>query len=181
MDEVWKDIVGYEGLYQISSLGRVKRLAGTRRSSRHSICPVKERILSPHIDSRGRIGYSLSKEGKQQEYKAAILLLTAFVGPRPKGMECCHYDDNSSNNTLSNLRWDTKANNIKDMFRNNKVNMHENHPRHKLNWVQVNEIKCLLNTKMRVIDIARKFNIGWSTVWHIKLGHTWNTNKQEDV
>lgn len=49
------------------------------------------------------------------------LVLETFVGPCPEGMECCHNDDNSYNNVLSNLRWDTRRANLLDRFRNGRI------------------------------------------------------------
>ena len=51
-------------------------------------------------------------------YVVARQVLTAFVGPKPHGLECCHLDDDPFNNALANLRWDTHSGNMKDRARN---------------------------------------------------------------
>lgn len=53
----------------------------------------------------------------QTRFKVAVLVLLAFVGPRPKGMECCHNDGDPENNSLDNLRWDTHSSNVYDAIR----------------------------------------------------------------
>ena len=66
-------------------------------------------------------GYLYVLFGRDMHY-VAHLVLTAFVGPRPPGKECCHNDGNKLNNAVENLRWDTRSENVRDIVR------HGNHP-----------------------------------------------------
>lgn len=109
MSEEWRDVVGADGLVKVSNFGRILRLKRHSRTGRKGNTgipftpkPPKNRVW---ITGRGSI-------------HVAILVLEAFVGLCPDGMECCHYDDNQTNNKLSNLRWDTHANNVRDGYRN---------------------------------------------------------------
>lgn len=119
--EVWKDIGGYEGLYQVSNLGRVRSVR------RMANCPVmksgtrlvRERILKPwRFLRKGKVlalGVDLSKNNKVKKFHIHKLVLTSFVGPCPDGMEACHFPDRDvTNNRLDNLRWDTHSNNEAD-------------------------------------------------------------------
>lgn len=74
-----------------------------------------------------------------------VLMLESFVGPRPKGMEGCHWDDDKMNNTLDNLRWGTKADNVQDSVRNGthvetrKTHCPLNHPLEEPNLIKMSE------------------------------------------
>lgn len=112
MIEIWQDVVGYEGIYRVSNLGRVKSLAGTGNSIR------KEKILKGVPAHRGYIVVDLSKDGKRKRRHIHDLVMEAFVGPRPAGMHVCHtHDPTTSNNRLGNLRYDTPSGNAEDRVR----------------------------------------------------------------
>lgn len=105
--EYWKDIKGFEGLYQISNLKRVKSLPRMRVSKGGSLCPVSERILSQKIDRYGYPIATLSKDGKSHFIPVHKLMAQAFI-PNPKHLpQVNHKDENKTNNHLSNLEWCT--------------------------------------------------------------------------
>ena len=102
-NERWRTVPGFEGFYEVSDLGRV-------RNSRTG------HILSPRPEKGGYLRVCLSRANRAQrkELKVHRLVLAAFVGPCPDGMEGCHDDGDPSNNRLDNLRWDTRSGNIAD-------------------------------------------------------------------
>lgn len=104
--EIWTDIKDYEGYYQVSNIGRVKRLAGSPN------CKI-DRILSPAKDSNGYLFVYLSKNGKQKHYSIHRLVLENFspVENMDK-LQVNHLDENRQNNVLSNLEWATAQENI---------------------------------------------------------------------
>lgn len=105
--EAWKTIPGYEGVYEVSDLGRVRsvnRIDALGRTKRSV-------VLKQGLDDKGRPCVGL----QSKTYRVSVLVLTAFVGTKPQGMEGCHYDGDPTNNTLSNLRWDTRSANTKDV------------------------------------------------------------------
>jgi len=118
--ELWKPIKGYEGLYEISSLGRVQSFC-SNSNQRYKNQPIPK-ILSP---GRGKIRryrhVTLFKNKISKTYSLHRLVLETFVGIRPAGYYACHHDDNPSNNKLSNLRWDTPKQNKQDAKRNDRV------------------------------------------------------------
>ena len=94
--EIWKEIKGYEGRYQISSLGRVKSLNYNKTG--------KEDILSPG-NIRGYLHVRLSKEGKSKPFQVHRLVALHFI-PNPNNYpEVNHKDENKQNNTVDNLEW----------------------------------------------------------------------------
>ena len=102
--EVWKDVVGYEGLYQISDMGRVKRPQRVSIDSMGRKVPYKEKILKNKISKQ--TGYpcvNLSKNGKVTTLNIHTLIADAFI-PNPDNLPCInHKDENRANSVLSNL------------------------------------------------------------------------------
>lgn len=108
-DEQWAPVRGYEGLYEVSTYGRVRRL-GRGKGSRAG------RIKKQSIRN-GRAVVSLSSSGVTRTYHVHRLVLEAFVGSAEEGQECRHLDGNSLNNRLVNLQWGTPKENSEDAKR----------------------------------------------------------------
>lgn len=117
MSELWKPVIGYEGLYEVSDMGRVRSLDRKVKYSNGSIHPHPGRMLK-FTPLHGYPTVCLAKKGTRKTSYVHILVLEAFVGPRPPKMEGCHSDDVRTNNNLSNLRWDTAPENRRDIIRN---------------------------------------------------------------
>ncbi len=104
--EIWKDIKDYEGIYQISNLGRVKSLA--RKIKKDFIeVSLKERILINFNNSNGYLHVTLNKEGIGKNLKVHLLVATAFLNHTPDGTHKIvvdHKDNNKHNNNLENLQ-----------------------------------------------------------------------------
>ena len=101
--EVWKDIRGYEGLYQVSNLGRVKSLNYKRTG--------KERILKITKDRNGYYLVNLRKNNKTKMFKVHYLVADNFI-PNPYNKpEIDHINTNPSDNRVENLRWATREEN----------------------------------------------------------------------
>ena len=109
MVETWRDVVGYEGRYRVSDQGNVWSC-------------LTNKLLHKRPTHKGRLQVTLLPEsGKANKQTVYVhrLVLEAFVGPCPDGMECCHYNDIPDDNRLENLRWDTHHANLQDQIRNN--------------------------------------------------------------
>lgn len=118
MSEVWKPVPGYEGVYEVSDLGRVRSLdrldaAGHRR---------KGRIMRLTARPDGYVQAGLHFGGHRKQLFVHRMVLLAFVGPAPEGMEACHNDGNRTTNALTNLRWDTPSENQRDCVRHGAHN-----------------------------------------------------------
>lgn len=119
MTERWLPVPGFEGRYEVSDQGRVRslpRVVATRRRGQ-TVTHIPGRILKGSLSSYRYLEVRLHKDGVATVRRVHRLVLEAFVGPCPEGMEGCHNDDNTLNNQLPNLRWDTHAENNRDQVR----------------------------------------------------------------
>lgn len=116
--ESWKDVPGYEGRYQVSDHGNVRSVDWICTRSNGRTYTNRSKVLTQSTSSSGHKVATLIVKNKQHRAMVHRLVLEAFVGPCPPGMETCHADDNPSNNHLSNLRWDSRRENMLDRVRN---------------------------------------------------------------
>lgn len=133
---VWREVPGTAGRYQVSDQGSVKSVERRVWNSRGFWATRNQRLLKPSL--RGPQGYAMVRlympDGQKRDVFVHRLVLEAFVGPCPDGMEACHLDDDARNNSLANLRWDTRSANIHDQVRNgshnqaSKTHCPEGHP-----------------------------------------------------
>lgn len=115
--ERWKDVVGWEGLYQVSDKGRVRSVDRQVATKHGSTRLCRGQVLRPQTNSRnGRLQVWLSNGPVRKNAYIHTLVLTAFVGAKPNGCEACHGPGGHTDNALSNLRWDTRSNNAHDKF-----------------------------------------------------------------
>lgn len=121
MKEIWKDILGYEGFYQVSNLGRVKRLVewrGNDYSSRYISC---SKIMSPYLDHNGYERICLSMHGTCKHCRIHQLVARAFI-PNPYNYpQINHIDEDKTNNCVSNLEWCTQTYNNKYGTRGKRI------------------------------------------------------------
>ena len=103
--EIWKDIKGYEGLYQVSNLGRVKSVERKVRHNYGGLKTVPERILKGSPDGDGYLYVSLSKENHKRNPKIHKLVANAFLLNPDNLPQVNHIDENKENNRVSNLEW----------------------------------------------------------------------------
>lgn len=106
MTEIWKDISGYEGLYQVSNLGRVKRFFKNG----------KENFLSGKKDKDGYIEVILSSNQRKKYYRLHRLVADAFVPNLENKPQINHKDRNKQNNYADNLEWVTCSENVSHTF-----------------------------------------------------------------
>lgn len=103
--ETWLPIKGYEGIYEISNLGRVKRLAYDKNVCGGSKQHCCERILKPQIRKHGYLAVSISKNNKMKSYLIHRLVAIAFISNPNNLPQVNHKDENPSNNNVENLEW----------------------------------------------------------------------------
>lgn len=151
MKEIWKDIKGYEGLYQVSNLGNVKSLeryvnhfSGTRK--------VQEKILKPVIDNTGYYVVSLWKNNKHSRAHIHRLVAESFIINNDNKPYINHIDGNKLNNNIGNLEWCTpKENNIHAYKIGlnqscKKVNQYDLNGNYIKTWNSIKEANCFYKT-----------------------------------
>ena len=120
MSEIYKDIKGYEGLYQISNLGNIKRLEHTKYNPLTKTNSVyKEHLIKKHINKKGYYQVTLCKNSKIKSINVHRLIAEAFI-PNPDNLPCInHIDGNKNNNRVDNLEWCSLKYNVQHAYKNN--------------------------------------------------------------
>lgn len=159
MVESWKDIGGYEGIYQVSNLGRIKSLVGWNGKG----YVKREKILNPYKQKSGKNYYrsvvKLKKYGNSKDFKVHKLVANAFID-NPNGYTVInHKDGNPLNNNVDNLEWCTQKQNVDHAIEN------------ELKFYQIKAIDRetmvqLLNSGKTYDEIAEILNIAKGTVFN---------------
>lgn len=113
--EQWKPVAGYEGIYEVSDYGRVRSIGRTITMKNGVPRTIKGGIMHGHTNEFGYTVVPLSRSGGKRQYRAHRLVMAAFVGPCPEGMEVCHNNGDPADNRLVNLRYGTSKDNSFDM------------------------------------------------------------------
>lgn len=172
--EVWLPVVGYEGSYEVSDMGRVKSLARRIIRGDGKWQSIGERIMKQHPNGSGHYAVSLAHNGIRSTYKVHTLVLEAHCCPRPEGMECRHLDGDKLNNVLSNLVWGTHAENMRDSVEHGTRARGENNGQSKLTEESVREIHKLRRDGLKLRQIASIFGVGITAIYKILEGYTWS-------
>lgn len=153
--ERWLPVVGWEHRgYEVSNQGQVRNARGKLHS------------LSNH--GRGYRSVGLWDGEKVRTKLVHHLVLEAFVGPRPDGMEALHADDDHANNRVENLRWGTKFENVQDKIRNGMT--HNGGKGKSMTPDQVRAIRKRIDEGLGLKAIGEEFGILPCSVWAIKVG-----------
>jgi len=172
MEEVWKDIKGYEGYYQISSLGNVKSLRRTDiRGNR-----VPEKVIKPNLKNTGYIDVNLCKDRDKKTYRVHRLVANAFLKNPSNKPQVNHKNGKKTDNRIENLEWCTGSENTTHSFKNKlqPLPLGIKNSQSKLSESDVLEIKQLLLKKMKQKEIAELFRISVPTISNIKRNKNWS-------
>ena len=121
MTEIWLPIEGYENLYEVSNLGRVRSLKRTVTNKNGVTQKVPGKILKPGTQQNGYLTVALCKNGISRSFYLHRIVSTAFL-PNPDNLPCVnHLDENKQNNSVENLEWCTQKENINYGTRNKRV------------------------------------------------------------
>lgn len=171
-----KLIPGYSGFYRADIYGNIW---SCRVVGGHPIIPNRKgkwKKMNPSLVT-GKKGDHLVVNLGTRPILVHRLVLEAFVGPCPSGMECRHFPDRTrSNNNLSNLQWGTPTQNNHDKVFHGTDNRGERCGSAKLTWRLVRKLRRLYSTGMYSYkDLARMFKmVDWSTIADAVRGRTWN-------
>jgi hypothetical protein len=168
----YRDVAGFPG-YRVGSDGSVwSRWArtGVCRNTRVYLSEHWHR-LSPSI--KGRYSVILRRNGESHSKRVYRLVLEAFSGPCPPGLEACHKDDDQTNNFLSNLYWGTHESNCADRSRNGKHKIGSRSPLAKHDEKTIARAKGLLASGYSVKAIVSVTGVSRGIVNHLKKGNGW--------
>ena len=172
MIETWKDIKGYEGLYQVSNLGRVKSLERYRTSmlKNQKQTKINERILRGNV-RKGYVSVVLSKQGFSKGFNVHRLVATAFIPNNEGGHYINHIDGNKQNNIVSNLEWCTCSENAKHAY---QTGLKKPSTKKKLKLYEVNEIRESKGVYQK--DLAKKYGVSQQTISKIINRERWGND-----
>lgn len=126
--ETWVPVHGFVN-YEVSSFGKVKRIAHVAQHARYGNRKLPERYLNPRKNGDG---YWRVKIGGKLRF-VHVLVLESFICPRPEGLQACHNNGKAADNRLENLRWDTPSNNVQDRKEHGTYQWGKNNPYWKSN------------------------------------------------
>lgn len=175
-EEIWKPVHSWEGIYEVSNLGRIKRVCiGASRHSR----TWAGRILKLNPNTYGYTSVVLANLGRKQTCTVHGLVAIAFIGPRPMGMQVNHKDGVKSNCRSSNLEYLSGIENARHawrigLFDNFKKRENlirgENHPFSKLTEEIVKKIR---HSQENCTVLGKRFRVSRVVVWRIRARKTW--------
>jgi len=176
MEEIWKDILGYEGIYQVSNHGRVKALEKPRysRFKTHGHT-IPEKILSLMELPNGYLKLTLVRDKIRKNQSVHRLVAEAFI-PNPENKPCVnHIDCIKSNNNVENLEWCTPQENVNHTAKLNRFNPKRGsqHPCSVVTEEMVREIRSLNFSPKDSDMIFNRFGIKYHSAWKIKTRRCW--------
>lgn len=176
--EVWKPVKDFPD-YLISNHGRVRSITA-RKGSRANI---NGGLIKAHVGYQAKntpacLKVSLRKDKKTFHTRVHRMVLEAFVGPCPEGLEGCHNDGDFTNNHVSNLRWDTHRANMHDQARHGTkskppILYGENHHNAKLTAEKVLAIRAFPVLPGARAELARKYNTSIPTIQRVLTRKVW--------
>lgn len=169
MSETWKPVVGFEGHYEVSDAGNIRRVSSSSRSK------PTGKFLSPGRQKSGHLFVNFSVGNKQTLRRVHVVVLTAFKGPRPKGLVCRHLDGNPANNNVSNLEWGTPQQNSDDRKLHGRSNKGTRHGMAVLNDRIVIEMRAIRrHLKWTFKKIGQVYGVNRKTASRAVTGEYWS-------
>ena len=160
--EIWKSVPGYTGLYEVSSLGRVRSFHGQ-----------SVRILSTPPTAWGYPHTNLTRDRVRETWTVHKMALCAFRGQCPKGMQAAHLNGNKRDARIDNLAWVTPTVNNSHKIRHGTQPYGASHWNAKLSERQARLARLLRETGMRQRAIAKRLGVCEATVSMLLSGRTW--------
>ena len=162
MNEVWRDVVDYNGLYRVSNLGRVKSMR------------FNGRILTGSINHSGYMVVNLTKDGVTKHKFIHRLVATAFIDNPENKPFINHIDSNPLNNVIDNLEWCTQAENVHHAMKKGRLvaPLGEENGKSKLDKSRVLQIRKAWEAHHNYSLVGRLFDVNAGTVWAIINGVT---------
>jgi hypothetical protein len=188
VSEIWKPVLYFEGFYEVSNFGRIRRITRDiieKNTGKHKV--IKGRMLKPWINTKGYPSVTLSINSKVKYMRVHRIVARAFI-PNPLNLpEVNHINEIKTDNNVSNLEWCTHLQNIrhgtgiersvaKRRLNPNKKNRGEGCGTSKLKNEQVIEI---YKSNKLYIELTKNYGVSFSCISNIKNRKSWShlTNK----
>lgn len=163
--EIWKDVVGYSGLYSVSDQGRVKSFQRNPDGV----------ILRQMTNVYGYLKLTLSVNGELKNKTIHSLVTQSFIGECPDNLEISHKDGDRTNNKISNLEYITHKENINKKHKHGTMARGETNGMSSLNEIKVCAMRLLYSTgRYTFTEIGKMFNIHKGTANRAITGQTWS-------
>lgn len=168
--ESWKPVANFEGLYEVSDLGRVRRVAGFQAKVARFLKHRPSHVGYPRVN--------LCKDGKHKDTYVHRLVAFTFLGKCPEGYEVNHIDGDKNNNRVTNLEYITRKANMAHAFATGLINKTGSaHHGATLTEDQVREIRKMQETRlaqgMTLHDVGRLYGVKNYVIYQIISGKTW--------
>lgn len=154
---IWKDIVGYEGIYQVSNVGSIRRTSDRK-------------LKAVYANQKGYVQVTLYKSGKKKCHRVSRLVLSAFVEPRDRAFDARHLNGMPDDNRIENLAWGTHAENERDKLAHGTYyGRCAKLTAEVVAMIAEDVSKGVLTLK----EMGEKYSIDYTTISMIKNGKTW--------
>ena len=171
--EIWKDIKGYEGLYQISNFGKVKSLAREKFGNGKSIIKTKEIILKAGINSGGYYTVVLHKNSKGTSTKVHRLVAEHFIKNPKNNLFVNHINAIKTDNSIENLEWCTHLENMQHANRLGLISHRRGVKHHKAKLTDAQVLAIREDNRFQYI-IAKDYGVSQGMIGFIKRRKNWN-------
>ena len=170
MEETWKDIENYEGIYQVSNLGNVRSLdREVFNKGNGSLCKIKGKVLKPNKDRGGYmyVGLYTKSNLKLSSVKVHRLVALSFCQGYEKGLEVNHKNGFRNDNRADNLEWVNRSGNIRDIYKRGLNTNGDKNNAAKLKNEYIGVISSLYDSGVSQSIIAKAFGVTQSTISNI--------------
>jgi hypothetical protein len=173
--EQFRDILGYEGFYQVSNLGTVRSLDRTYVGKGGSLYPLKGIIMKQKSDRYGYMTIGLRDNKKRKDFLVHRLVANAFIENIDNKRSVNHIDGNKKNNNLSNLEWVTDKENSIHAYKTGllKLKYGEDSKKSKLKTCDILAIRENKNNISQE-KLAKQYNVGQPQIWRIVNRINWS-------
>lgn len=165
--EEWRPVVGWEGWYEVSTLGAVRRVPKTTRFD-------AGHVLGQYLDNDGRRRVKLRAQGRRADPRVYQLVAAAFLGPCPVGLEVNHKDHDKTNDVLTNLEYATRSQNMKHSHANGRPRARGiGHGRARLGEADVLSIRTRRTNGESASKLSREYKVSRTQINRIAAGKHW--------
>ncbi len=175
--ERWLPVVGFEGFYEVSDMGRVRSVARMSRAALGSKW-TESRVLKNIRSSLGYAVVNMTKGAERKQGSVHRMVLEAFVGECPKGEEACHMNGDRMDGRLENLRWDTRKSNHADKRSHGTWQGGVNNGNSKLTWREVEGIRA---SRLSAEKLAKMYGVGSTTIFRVKNYESWDSDLAKEI